>query len=425
MSYVIKKNLKKTDILLSFPNIIFFIYLCQRLNPDFQDVPFLYSLTAILLSCILLLKITFHDKIGFLKVIKNGYVVWIVLFTTLSLLSFTWSEVKATNSVNFFMTNLLTMIPLALFVSSEKRLNNILKIIVLASVFTCFYLLVFADISMVKIENAYRLAGDSESWNSNNIGIMCSISTILSFYLLRTSKKKIYLIPILLFTAVALMTGSRKTFIILVMGLSLYFVLSAKRGKFLYLMSSVVGVIFAYYMIMNVPFLYNSLGLRIESILGIFSDQGYMDSSTKTRMLMIEYGLQWYKQKPVLGVGIDNYRYLWESLTGVVMYAHNNYIELLVDLGTVGFVVYYSLYLKTAVRLFKNQKRNRKTCSLFLSILSVLMCVEVTLVSYNYRFIQIILCLAFCAATIDVGTQKELNPNIGIATGGNNEKAYY
>ena len=264
------------------------------------------------------------------------------------------------------------------------------------------YILLFADLNVDMVEGASRLAGDSETWNSNDIGIMCSFAAVMSLYLKKTFKKNIYLANLLFLIPIAFMTGSRKTFIILILSVALFYVFSAKRGKLLNTMLAIITIVFSYYLVMSVPSLYDSVGIRIESMLNVFTGVSTIDSSTRLRMNMIEYGLIWFKEKPLLGVGIDNYRYLWHSVSGVAMYAHNNYIEILVDLGIVGFIVYYSIYISAIRKLTKSLKYDRYFFAVALSILLTLATVEMSLVSYNYRFIQIILCLVLCITRIPI-----------------------
>ena len=77
-----------------------------------------------------------------------------------------------------------------------------------------------------------------------------------------------------------------------------------------------------------------------ESINALLGQAGG-DSSTLSRVSFIETGWRLFKQKVFIGHGVDNFKYV----SGFWVYSHNNFIEILVGLGIVGFVLYYSIYL--------------------------------------------------------------------------------
>ena len=77
------------------------------------------------------------------------------------------------------------------------------------------------------------------------------------------------------------------------------------------------------------------------------------------------------------------------------MYAHNNYIELLVDVGLVGFFIYYG-YIATM--LFKDCGKNNVSVYLKAILVSMLI-TDFGLVSYYNELYQYILVLIFCMIT--------------------------
>jgi hypothetical protein len=105
--------------------------------------------------------------------------------------------------------------------------------------------------------------------------------------------------------------------------------------------------------VMKIDFFYNILGMRLEKMVYAFLDIGG-DSSTIDRLYLIQEGTRLFSANPILGYGLDNFRYL--SVMG--KYAHNNYIELACDLGLIGAAIYYSfivfLIIKAAKKVFRN-----------------------------------------------------------------------
>ena len=57
-------------------------------------------------------------------------------------------------------------------------------------------------------------------------------------------------------------------------------------------------------------------------------------------------------ENPLLGYGLNNYHlFHWSGV-----YSHNNYIEVLVSLGIIGFIIYYSIFINSATVLIKKRE---------------------------------------------------------------------
>ena len=88
-------------------------------------------------------------------------------------------------------------------------------------------------------------------------------------------------------------------------------------------------------------------------------------------------------QKPILGHGIDSFRTLYGMLGGMETYSHNNFIEMLVSGGVVGFIIYYSIYVYIFKAMWRTtfiEKDSFSMC-LFVIIFTMLL-VQVSTISY-------------------------------------------
>ena len=152
-----------------------------------------------------------------------------------------------------------------------------------------------------------------------------------------------------------------------------------------------------YYALLHVPFLYSMAGHRIESMVaGLFGTDAAVDSSTSTRLNLIQWGIEWFKERMWFGYGIDNYRFVlhsYHSNWSLAYYAHNNYVELLVDVGLIGTIVYYFNYVWMLVSSARNVRKITKQELLFIGILVAIMISEYGLVTYYDKYIQVILLL--------------------------------
>jgi O-antigen ligase len=111
---------------------------------------------------------------------------------------------------------------------------------------------------------------------------------------------------------------------------------------------------------LKVDFLNQLFGINFTSMInGLFKTGGSVDSSTFARLNRISRGIDWFSGKPVLGYGVENYSVLSgiykEGFDGI---ADNNYIEILVDLGIIGFIVYYSFLIGLFIKGIRKSKDN-------------------------------------------------------------------
>ena len=109
---------------------------------------------------------------------------------------------------------------------------------------------------------------------------------------------------------------------------------------------------------MKVPMFYDVIGSRMESYL-IFlgGDTSHADGSSRIRSQMIEIGLQKWQESPLWGYGFDSFKYFNESVTGHFYYSHNNFVEMLYNLGIIGFIAYYSYYIKLLFASYNEKNR--------------------------------------------------------------------
>ena len=176
-----------------------------------------------------------------------------------------------------------------------------------------------------------------------------------------------------------LLTGSRKGLLTLLVFIFFYVMLKSgtleKRIKGILL--TAVLAIAAYFLIMRVEVLYNIIGSRMEVLIkGLLDDEGFQNrSSAFFRSNMISYGMDFFRQRPLIGWGLDSY----SQMSVYSTYSHNNFVELLVSDGILGFAVYYGALAYNLIAARKFIKASdpgvRKECIILLSyaIASLLM----------------------------------------------------
>ena len=245
----------------------------------------------------------------------------------------------------------------------------------------------------------------NEMLNANSIGLHLAISAIFAFYLANIYKKKLYFVFIIVFFVVIALTGSRKAIVMLLMGISLLYYFNSnklsKKIKSIFIILLIL--LLSYYLIMNIPNFYNVLGYRIEKIMNSITGEGSTDISTRLRNSMIDIGTSLFKKKPILGYGIDSYK----SISGFGMYSHNNYIEIIVGVGFIGALTYYSAYVYIIKKLYS--KKILIYCNPILVIVIMLSLLEIGLVSYYGIIYQLAISLGYALARITNTYKKDVD----------------
>ena len=149
------------------------------------------------------------------------------------------------------------------------------------------------------------------------------------------------------------------------------------------------------YLMMNVDELYKAVGRRFESMWNYWLNQSG-DYSMFARDMFITYAKQYFLEKPVIGSGVATFLSKLGADTGFYAYAHNNYYELLVGVGLVGFTIYYSFYAYLFVKLFKMSfKYDDLIAKVMLTMLISIIICEYGIVLYYSVYALIFLCVAY------------------------------
>lgn len=314
------------------------------------------------------------------------YKAWVVVILFFWGISVTWSINP--NSFEFYWKyGLIYLLTFAFssIIKTKKDVEMAMKFDLIA-VFLCgIYVLLFLNTGDLADERLGQDQGPDSLWNANDIGLKMAIGyAICIYYFLKNKRSAVFLLPIVLvILLVAFFSGSRKVLLLLVFFTAFLMVARSKGSKKeLLFIAAVVFVLGSYWAIMNIPVLYDIIGVRVEMLVeGLTSGDG--GSSLEKRSFMIISGLEWFLNRPWLGYGIDSFRALFGNLTGWEVYAHNNFIELLVDTGIVGLLLYYSLTVYIIVGLWKPTFREKDTLALVLILYTMLSTVlDYAMVSY-------------------------------------------
>ena len=131
-----------------------------------------------------------------------------------------------------------------------------------------------------------------------------------------------------------------------------------------------------------------------KSLNNRFDEFQNTESQDTLREKYLEYGYQSFLEHPILGLGSGNSHIITLAAAGKKTYLHNNYMEMLVNLGIVGFLIYYFIYAYLIKSLISTGVDDIET-KIMLIILVGQLISDFGVTSYSYKFTYLVFGLAY------------------------------
>lgn len=390
---------------------VVYLFVTIALNSDLNSNRIVWwtSVGVFVVSSIMMLV---HN--GFSIKHNKVYLYWLMGFFVVCVASLLWAEV-----VDYVTVTLKSMIVqygilflLAASLKSRRDIEILLTILLFACVTNAIYLVAFNFDTLINVtdEIGDRL-GEGTKWNANAIGMMTSFAAVFLLYFFKKHKnilrRTLYVVVIAFLTYITFLTGSRKAFLIIIIGVLLYLPFAVnKRNRIKTIIISVAFVALAFYLTYNVPYFYNIIGWRLDAIISSVLGTGELDSSAISRNKLIAAAIETWKDFPLLGCGLDCFRIYGKIATGHDYYAHNNYVELLADLGVVGFAAYYWGFVYCLIKFWKN--RHDDISKLLFVVLIIILIMGYACVHYTDFLFGIILLAIFSYISLRKREKAEL-----------------
>jgi len=328
--------------------------------------------------------------------IRLKYAMWLVIFAFYSFCSIFWAD--RINDTVFSCTFSIVQVGLVglsmlIYARNERKVYNCIFAFILSAAALCIRFVV--SVPVTYWGNGDRLSRNT-IFGSNDPAMILAFSILIVMWIVFFNKNKygfsIKMLSIV-FSAVcafvSMMSGTKKGLLILAVGMAVLMLGTAKKplkliGRIVCIVILGIGMYFA---VMEIPVLYGAIGYRIEKMVNMYTG-GKADMSTIHRSMLIEDALRIFKDNPILGIGQDGFRYVNRVQRGY--YSHNNYVELLANLGLVGFVAYYGFIVSMLIRFLKGNKQ----CIFPLAALMAALVIDYAMVSYSAELSYI--CFAIC-----------------------------
>ena len=288
-----------------------------------------------------------------LKKNKYRFVYWYLLFAGISVISMGYSpDKKLLNDSSYLLyTTVIILFCFCSLIDSYEKVILIMKSYEWGSAIL-FVILIFTN-NLISEE---RL-GSTFAGNSNTFAIFMMIAFFFTswqflYYEQNKLKKVMAGIIMTINIVTVLLSGARKVVIacmiyIVILGL----LKKDKKGRIHIIRSAIIIciiIVIVWQLMINIPVLYEIIGNRMESLVNQYLGKAVVieGSSSYLRGEYRKLALRGWLKSPIWGHGYDSFHFYNNSITGHNAYSHNNYTELLYDMGIIGFGVYYFRYYK-------------------------------------------------------------------------------
>ena len=299
----------------------------------------------------------------------NTYLLWILLWAGMTAVSIIYSIWRAYTimALLIILSRGLAIYFIILMVKYKEQLISLLKIFIDVATINLLYIISKIDVTLLGVKRIG--AGTIESditWGANYVGSVLALAAAAVVLLILTNhfkgkRKIIAYVQLVLFVSITLLCGSRIALFLMLSIPILTLIYMFQKENILYRIAIVAIIIISMYiLIMNIPQLYDVLGVRVERLVLSFQGKDVVDGSINSRHKLIEFGIKWFKEKPLLGHGMYTFMALSGNYFAYSWYAHNNYIEILVGTGIIGIIFYYWYYLFILLKCFFRKLSNSK-----------------------------------------------------------------
>ncbi len=344
-----KKNEKNIDFFENIARqllyIIFIIYVTTLVIFFRPENVILSNLANVaLVGFFLFYQVIFTSKTFYFNSFLLGY----FIFFLYSAISLAWSVdvVQSTYTVTRMIQIFINLV----FIYNIVKIFKFHKAIFIGFMLGTFYNVLLA-VGIVEVNYLLYFDGTTRymgtTINPNIIGGMMLLSLTGSILFIQLTKSKFWLmanvVNLLMSMYIILLTVSRTNLII---GLGILFVFMAQmvtnrhtRGYFFLTIIVIVGAVVMFTdlddLMEKMSFAVERIGFIIDALNGKGTEKSAGD-----RLKLIGVAMSIFYNNPFFGTGIDTMK---SFLSG--LYAHNNYAELLGDVGLVGTLIYYSIYI--------------------------------------------------------------------------------
>ncbi len=334
---------------------------------------------------------------GWVKIpFGDGFSICFIGFSILTFLSYIWSWDKSATTLEcrrqivffifiFGFTNLIIY---------RCKFLNLIKWYYISALLISLYIIFSTGVGSIysSITSGTRVTNPYFQINEVS-GLMCTGIVIVLFLYLE-SKKKRYLLCLIPYISIIIAGESKRAVLMLLISVALLYLLYSRDqgiGRKLLYIVLVVGVLFIVQFLLEYSEVLSGISHRFDAFFDLFRNNEYADD---TRIKYYLYSLESIKESPLFGKGAGCSHYVTLQATMRKTYIHNNYLEILVDRGIVGFVLYYGMYFSLIMGLRRYYRNDKYALLMFVLLISQLVS-DIAITSYYSKVTYTMFALSY------------------------------
>lgn len=255
---------------------------------------------------------------------------------------------------------------------------------------------------------------DNSFANMNAIGMACAISMVICVYSFIYEKKgNIIKLPVVILMIIVItVSGSRTALIGFIFGIFCLFLFRfASRSAIKTVLKwSIICAFFVGLLSLVLTLeIFDSLNHRMEGLIALLIGTGTVDQSAWLRQQFIKIGIEQFLETPLVGIGIDNARFLLMQHFGYTTYLHNNYVEILASGGLTGTCLFYSIYVYIFKKLKMGWSKHVSESKAVFAIVSAILIMDFGNISYYSKtiYFYIMTCCIIANSILKVKRDEE------------------
>lgn len=404
MDIMEQKKRRRWLVKISFPTLVIGMYISSVYM--FDDSPRLF----VIANLVFIIMVFESLRSGWKKSCKistpRGILLLYSAWVTISVI-WAWDKAATIGDIKrqiVFTVLLISIVNVLRW--DENAIKKVLMwIIVAGACLTCYLLVYYNPAQYIQALLQGRRIGE-EILQLNKLGMYTASSCIVAFNFYLEHKRPRYLFAFMFIIVAMIGSGSKRAFLMVGFSIAISLLLKMRSEDTKNRAIKFLGAIFVVYIVVTIISRMNIF----SGVLGRFQELFDILESGDTkfsRVRFINYGLKSFMENPLVGLGSGNSHKVTLEAMGWATYLHNNYLEQLVNLGIIGFLLYYGLYAVLLKELSQGVKRGL-FCAKTVTILLLSQLVsDVAVTSYNLKFTYILFAIAI--SLIENGCQGEMD----------------
>lgn len=338
----------------------------------------------------------------------NKYQGWCIimcvssLFATLVAEDFDEAKYTLINVIQCF----LIAFTISAYLNKKDQVIRFLKYFSIGGLVLAVRLLAVTPIS---VWTSFNRLGEAIGYNANDVGNKAAIAAVIAICLFRNKSekfRKFYAFLYVLLTAIVLFSGSRKALLAVVFATVLIYTIGLEKKR--NIIFTIIGLIFIMYIgyqfIMTNPSLYQTIGRRIESMINVAFYGASEASSIDLREKYMALAWSYVRNNPIIGIGLGNFA----SESGLGIYCHCDYLEVMCSYGIPMAIVYYTPIVFLLLKVIRLRYKTTLDYSVLI-IIVVFMVTFVTMVMYISAYTHIIIAIIYAYMRLIETERKYVN----------------